>query len=229
MEALAQEWIIDSPDLREDINKSLILATIMTTKYEAHIIDNRMDRDLEFEETEAHISVQMDKESNVTLTMKLDVLGRRKSTGMPVIIDHKTVDQIGQGEGHGKLDLQFRTYDLGMFLKTGIQHDGVIINELRRVDSSMDESKPPYFNRWEVRWNMEEMRNHWTHLMITANRIRKARAQLDNGVSHHQVVVPKPSMMECRRCNYRVPCGMADDGSDMEGYIQEIYTVQERV
>lgn len=227
MEKFAEHWKVDSPELEESINRALILSTTMTQKYDLWVVENRIDSDLEVLDTERKVKVKMDDESGVELTMKLDVIGKRKSTGMPVIVDHKTVDTIGQGEGHAKLDIQFRTYDLGMFLATGEKHDGVIINELRRVDSTAENSKPPYFNRYEVQYNMDEMRAHWTHLMISADRMRRATARLRAGEHHQKVLVPKPSMQNCRNCDFRVACVMSDDGSDAEGFVQANYKVRQ--
>lgn len=230
MEEHAAEWIELAPELREGVNKSLILSTTIVNNYHQWVTENRMDRDLEWEDTEAHISVDMGEGTGVTLTMKLDGLARRKSTGMPVVVDHKTVQEMGQDEGHGRLNLQFRTYDLGMYLHTGVKHDGVIVNELRRVDSSDENSRPPYNQRWETRWSMDEMRQQWVHLVMVAGHIRKARKQLDNGMDPQQVVLPMPNPQECRRCDYKIPCMMMDDRTlDMEGYIAENYKVEVRV
>lgn len=229
MEEKAQEWITLAPELKQSINEALILSTTMVGKYPQWLEDSRMDRDLEWTDTESHISVEMGEGTEITLTMKLDNVGRRKSTGLPIVMDHKSVQSLGQDEPFGRLNPQFRTYDLGMFLHTGVVHDGVLVNELRRVDSGNEDSKPPYFARWEVRWSIDERRFYWIRLVNIANQIRKAKSKLDAGMDHRQVLTPSPNSQECKRCDFRIPCLMTEDGSNVEGYIAENYKVEKRI
>lgn len=110
--------------------------------------------------------------------------------------------------------------------ETPVRTDGVLINMLRKVKRTV-RANPPFYGRHEVHFNLDEIRNHWRHVVSIAEDIERTRARLDAGEDHHRVVPP----VQNRDCTYACPffavCDMFDDGSDVEGALASKYEVHD--
>lgn len=107
-------------------------------------------------------------------------------------------------------------------LATSFRAEGAILNMLRKVKRTA-KATPPFYLRHTVHHNVEELRNHWRHVIAIAGEIQLATSRLDAGESH-QVVVPPTPERDCRySCQFFQICGLFDDGSDVESVIEVEY------
>lgn len=226
MRALADRMIANAPGHREQIEADYAIAEKMFERYKIWVSEEYVDHNLVFTATEQQIEVPLGQ-TGFTLTGRPDARGTRKMTGARVVMDNKTVDRFERLERNAQLNQQFKTYSLLEFLLSKGEPepiDGLIINMLRRVDVEHQDSKPPYFKRYEIRYNVDELRNHYRHIIIWSEEIQKARRQLAEGVNHQVAVPPSPGMV-CEGCKFRLVCPSFDDGSDAEALVSQYYRV----
>lgn len=221
MATLLEEMVVANPSFEAEIRSSGELATVMFNGYLTWLEDSLADQGLEIYASEAQVKAPLG-ETGYTLTGRLDARAMR--FGSKVVIDHKTVKALDEIPKIAQIDHQFLTYWLVEFLQDdGIPIDSVMINMFRRVDNTNQASKPPYFERYEVRYNREEIRNHWYHVVEVANQISETKRRLESGEDHQRVVPPTPMKSCAWDCSFRMICPMFDDGSDVEGFIKMQY------
>lgn len=223
MEPLYDQMLKDFPEYEARIGMDRTLATTMINSYMVWKEEEMVDIDLDFYETETSMTVELEGTDH-KLTGRADAKARRKSTGGRITMDHKTVDGLDVLQKTAQIDIQFLTYDLIDYLHHGEKGDGVVINMLRRVNSLNVNAKPPFFGRFEIQYNLEELRNHWKHVVTLCNEMEQAMMALDEGVDHHKVVPPSPSKQCSWDCSYRAVCNMFDDGGAVEAYLKANYT-----
>lgn len=224
IQEMYQKLLEDYPAYVDTLVRDQGVATMMVSSYIRWLEEEFVDVDLDFYEAESRVSVPLG-DTGYTLTGRMDARARRKSTGGRITMDHKTVASLDEIQKTAQIDNQFLTYDLIDFLAHDeTQGDGVLINMLRRVDSSHPNSKPPYFARYEIRYNLQELRNHWKHVLSICKEIDEAIQKLVAGGNHQTIVPPSPSKQCAWDCPYRSICPMFDDGSNVDSFIAANYT-----
>lgn len=213
------------PNLEESLTRDRDLAVTMVTAYMDWLKDTLVDIDLDYYESESAVEAPLG-DTGFILTARIDARAKRKSTGGRVSMDHKTVKSLDELVKTAQIDGQFLSYNLVDMLASEDQSkgDGLIINMLRRVDSANPNAKPPYFSRYEVHHNLQELRSHWKHLVAICTQIEKATNQLKSGMDHQTVVPPSPSKDCSWGCNFKGVCPMFDNGSNAEGFLGAMYT-----
>lgn len=213
------------PEYQPKLEMDKGLAITMVLSYMQYREEELIDIDLEFHETETRHSVVLG-DTGFKLTGRVDAKATRKSTGGRVPIDHKTVDSFDQIPRTAQIDNQFLTYFLIDFLEHDkTMADSLIINMLRRVNSNHPDAKPPFFGRYEVRYNLDELRNHWKHVLAICLEVDSAISRLIEGEDHQSVVPPSPNKDCAWSCSFRMICPMFDDGSNVEYFIEENYEI----
>jgi hypothetical protein len=217
-----------------ELGKMFKLVRTMVTGYIDWLEKTGADAGWEVQWTERQLAVSMGNiyGFDVVVTGKLD-LGILDAFGLPKTVDHKTVSTFDQASGL-YLNSQGRTYGLLMRM-LGEPQQGFIHNQARRVLRSAA-AKPPFYNRVEVRYNDKLLDAHEKHLRSVLNRMVEATEMLNTidvlgpeaaanwgPSSHHSIVPPNPGKDCSWRCPFEAVCGMLDDGSDAEGYINEVY------
>lgn len=222
-----REAVMDLVDVEKlkKFDKQCVLAKTMVEGYIEWCEETGTDSDLEFIGAERAVEVEL--MPGVTLLSKLDAKFRRRSTGVELFMDHKTVASIEQTEEAAYRSSQFRTYALVEYLEslsTGApaQTSGVLLNMLRKVGRSAT-AKPPFYGREEFSFNTELLRNHWQQVMAEIERVLTVEEALDRGHSHHTLVPPSPSRDCSWRCPFKSVCPMFDDGSDAEGVLSAFF------
>lgn len=223
----------EHPVYVDDILAEGQLAEIMLEGYMQWLAETGVDSDLRVVEPESHVEVDLFTHTDgtkVTLLSKIDARVEEISTGHRWALEHKTVQDLSMPLPLLQLDTQLLTEHLVEFLtlqRTGEEErraQGVLYNMLRKVKRTA-RAKPPFYGREPVRHNVDELRHHWDHVVAVALEVLNARTALNAGENHHKVAYPSPT----RDCSWKCPffrvCSLADDGSDFEGALANLYVV----
>lgn len=226
----------------EALNKAEAFAKIMVEGYVEWLEEEGADSYLTFLSAEEEVTVEFPADGfpkqsteQVILLAKLDARFQDQRTDARVFMDHKTVQNFADREKWAHLDPQFYYYSLIDYLTLLNEFekdeaearwtDGGIINMIRKVKRS-GSAKPPFYKRIEVRKSMIELRNFYIRVAGEITRIQQTEIALDSGVDHHMVCPPSPSRDCDWKCQYMQLCAMMDDGSDNEGYIENVMSTK---
>lgn len=221
---------MEEPEIRKEFD----LVHPMLQGYMEWLEETGADSDLRFMGSERTVEVQL--VPGIHLLSKLDAPVERVSDGAKLAIEHKTTGSLDTPLAGAKLDTQFLTEHLARFLDDQAkgataeeaydQCQGILLNQLKKV-KRMSKAKAPFYNRMDVPHNIHELRNHWKHVVATGRQILAARARLDAGESHHVVCPPNPTRESGWNNPFFKVYVMADDGSDFEGVLAELYRVRD--
>lgn len=215
------------PELEKQISKDVDMARIMLEGYLPWLEEEGADAEFEMIGSEQMVEVALEG-TPYRLRGKIDARLRRLSDGALLQLEHKTVGDLVTIPKYAQSAPQFLTYDLLAFLKArednepDVRTDGVIINMLRRVKRTPT-AHPPFYGRYVVQHNDDELRNHFRHVVSIARSMERASADLDAGRDHHEVVPPSVDKSHTYMCACAPLGNMFDDGSDWKGYLAEFY------
>lgn len=224
----------------EALDKAEAFAKIMVEGYVEWLEEEGADSYLTFISAEEEVQVAFpadgfpkDGIEQPILLAKLDARFQDQRTDARVFMDHKTVQNFPDREKWAHLDPQFYYYSLIDYLTLLLEFeqdeaqsrwtDGGIINMIRKVKRT-GSAKPPFYKRIEVRKSMIELQNFYMRCAGEITRIQQTELALDAGTDHHYVCPPSPSRDCDWKCQYMQLCAMMDDGSDNEGYMQNVMT-----
>jgi hypothetical protein len=227
----------EHPDRAKEIRNDIDMARAMCEGYFDWLEETGADYELEVIQPERAIKVKLGNTAgrDVFLQGKLDGKVKRRD-GWTAFLEHKTVGNFTDLPAIARIDRQLLTYHLLEYLElleeaeseysnksmpTRPLTGGAILNMLRKVKRVR--AKPPFYQREEIRHNIEELRNHWRHTMAVAREIDEAETRLDKGEDHQSVVPPTPAR-DCRfMCEFFSICPLFDDGTDVEWVIENEY------
>ena len=219
------ELVAEYPDLEKEIRKDGELAAIMVEGYFIWLEQEGADIGYQVVGAEEAVEVPLEG-THYRLRGKIDARLEREADGAWLQLEHKTVGNLKDIPRYAQNAPQFLTYDLLAFLKAKEEGDrptdGVIINMAKRVLRTA-RANPPFYARHEVRHNVDELRNHFRHVVAIAKQIEEARNRLDAGESHHDVCPPSNGRNHLFTCRCAPVTAMFDDGSDAEGYLADFY------
>lgn len=216
----------ENPEFAEEIAKDAEFAGIMVDGYMDWLTETGADSLFDHVEPEREIRAQL--WDGIDLIGKLD--GKVTTTdGWTGFLEHKTVQNFTDIPAYAQINRQFLTYDLLEFLEIvegGAVPmplvDGAVLNMIRKVKRTA-RAEPPFYARHTIQHNVEELRNHWRHVVGIALEIRTAERRLEQGTSHQLVVPPTPAR-DCRySCEFFTVCPLFDDGSDVESVLEFEY------
>jgi transcriptional regulator with XRE-family HTH domain len=175
---------------------------------------------------------------NVRLLTLEDVRVRMAVDNSTAFLDHKTTQTFQEYETWGHMNPQMKHYGLAEFLAMledglaagmdpavtpELRTDGAILNMLRKVRRTAN-AKPPFYKRHHIRWNTDTLRSYWHDVFGTLQQIEAARAGLDQGADHRQIVAARPTKDCSWKCPFFLECPMFDDGSHVEAMLAETKT-----
>lgn len=208
------------------------LAVAMVEGYLEWLADTGADSDMDVLGTERAAEVEV--APGVSLLAKLDAVVDHRPTGQKLAFEFKTVSDLKTQRELLKLDTQFLTEHLVRFLlqlRDGAEPEqaitdcsGVLWRGLRRVKRTAA-AKPPFYAEEIVPHNLDELRNHWRHVVALSKEMGAARTRLANGEDHHKVVPPSPDKSCGWSCDFFHICPMFDDGSRVEDALAANYVV----
>lgn len=174
---------------------------------------------------EADISDMVSVDQKTKLIGKIDVRVRRKSDGVRLFLDHKTVGNLTQPRQLTPMDEQMLHYHLLEWLNTSDGEercDGALYNMLRKVKRTST-AKPPFYDRVEVRHNKHELESFKRRIIATVSDIYDVETALNDGTHHLDVAYPRPSRDCAWMCDFFPVCPMFDDGSRAESMLSQYY------
>jgi len=167
-------------------------------------------------------------DGEVVLQGKIDMRVRRKSDGVRMFRDFKTVGgSFSDFANQAQMNEQILTY---MLLETAQNKnpeeraEGGIFTMLKKVKRTAN-ARPPFYEQIEVRHNQFTMRSFWQRIHGTISDLMGVKKALDNGADPNFVAYPRPGK-DCKwKCQFYTICPLIDDGSAAEAAISEMYEV----
>jgi transcriptional regulator with XRE-family HTH domain len=221
-------------EFRKKFDQEANLERAMMEGYWQWIQEEAEDADLEILEPEAYLEATLlnksdldpaDKYNEVRIIGRLDARALRRSDGIRLFIDHKSVQSLTAPVRTLTLDEQMLHYHLLEFLNTeeaDKRCEGALYNMLRKVKRGPT-AKPPFFDRVPVRHNPREIESYQRRLTAVVDDILDVEGELDSGANHLDVAYPTPSRDCSWKCDFLSICGMFDDGSRVEAMIEQYY------
>lgn len=156
---------------------------------------------------------------------KLDARFRRRMDGKRLFMDHKTAQSITMALPMLQQDPQMLHYHwLESWTEDGAWCDGAIYNVLKKVKRTKT-AKPPFFARYEIHHNGDEIRSYEDRLhAILVDMFRMEELLADaNPRTAASVAYPNPTRDCSWECPFFTLCPMFDDGSRVEHAIRDGY------
>lgn len=227
LDELTETKVLEHPWHEDDIRKEGELAKIMVEGYVEWLAETGVDQNIRVLAPESMVEVEL--APGIHLLSKLDARVERHTDPGRMALEFKTVQDFTRPLPTLQIDTQLLSEHLVEFLSLQARGEedpahrarGVLYRMLRKVKRSST-AKPPFYKEEAVDHNVEELRNHWRHVMAIANDILDAHARLDAGESHHTVAYPSPKQDCSWDCPFLAPCKLANSG-DMEAYLTEKY------
>lgn len=200
------------------------LGRIMLEGYLEWSEENGIDADLDIISSEEKISVPLFG-GEVELQGKLDMRVRRKSDGVRMFRDWKTVGgSLTDFANLLPMNEQNLTYMLLEMLKEGEENrsEGGIFTLFKKVKRTAA-ARPPFYDQIEIRHNIFTLRSFWDRIHGTITDLMRVRKALDEGENTMSVVYPTPTR-DCKwKCQFVSICTMFDDGSSAEQALTEMF------
>lgn len=213
-------------DLRAKFDSEAELGRIMIEGYVEWVNDLNADADLDVIGVETAATAEM-LDGRVILQGKFDMKVRNKIDGTISIFDHKTAQTFDTYYQTAHMSEQLMLYIIleRMDPNTVAPVDGGVYNLLRKVKRTA-KSKPPFYERMNVRFNESTLSNFWLRINGELRDMMRLRDELDAGADHHLVAYPTPSKDCTWKCPFYAACTMFDDGSNVEGWLERFTEVR---
>lgn len=210
-----------------DLEAEAELGRIMLEGYLQWMEEEGTDADLEMISTEEVIEMPM-FDGEVVLQGKLDMRVRRRSDGVRMFRDFKTVGgSFSDFASQAQMNEQILTYMLLESAQNKLpeeRSEGGIFTMLKKVKRTAN-AKPPFYEQIEVRHNVFTMRSFWQRIHGTISDLMGVKKALDVGADPNFVAYPRPTK-DCKwKCQFYTVCPLIDDGSAAEALISEMYEV----
>ncbi len=161
---------------------------------------------------------------------KLDARVRRLSDGARKFVDHKTAASLTMTLPTLQMNPQMKHYRWleSMTTPEGERADGALYNVLKKVKRTKA-AKPPFFARYEVNHNQEEIDNYEKRMKRIIAQILELEAELVMTPIEEQphVAYPTPDETCSWKCQFFELCNMFDDGSRAEDMIRDQFTTRD--
>ena len=219
LDEMVGEDLENAPDiLIPDIQNQHELARIMLEGLEEWIPTSATMAGYEIVEREKEIAVSF---GSYSIMGKIDLLVKL-ANGSLSILDLKTAADF-RLFNLADIDLQFKTYIalLDIILGKEAPRQGTWL--VARKVKHTSRAKPPFYDTKTVTYNdatIEAIKRYWDATMLEM--LHKIE-QWATGKYHRDMLFPPNPSYDCGMCDYRDLCPMLDDGSDWEGFADDIY------
>jgi RecB family exonuclease len=205
------------------------LGRIMLEGYLQWMDEEGIDANLEKISNEEIITMPL-FDGEVVLQGKLDMRVRRKTDGVRMFRDFKTVGgSFADFANQAQMNEQILTYMMlehAQNIEPGERSEGGIFTMLKKVKRTAN-AKPPFYEQIEVRHNIFTMRSFWQRIHGTISDLMNVKKGLDEGGDPNFLTYPTPSK-DCKwKCQFYNICPMIDDGSAAESAIAQMFEVSD--
>lgn len=221
-----QDAVIVPMDRWEDIK----LARLMIEGYVDYLETSGVDMGMTVISAEEEIehSLGIIRGREVILHGKLD-LRVQMADGLKYFFDHKTTTTFTEYQDRRiQLNEQLLTYSVLLRLAKGEIVDGAIFNLLKK-NKRTARAKPPFYQREFVKFNAQQQENHHKHLLSTIENVLILEEKLQDQPLTTELAYPTVDKDCTWKCPFLPVCPMMDDGSDIEGALQNLYIQRELV
>lgn len=216
-----------SLDLTELYNEAE-LGRIMLEGYLEWVDTEGIDSEYEVISNEEVLSMPL-LDGKVILQGKLDQRVRRRSDGVRMVRDFKTVGQsFAEYAKTGQMNEQFLTY-LTLEAYNNPEETratSALVTMIRKVKRTAS-AKPPFYEQMTINHNIFTLRSFFQRLTGTVRDLIWTKEALDDGESHLSVAYPTPSRDCTWKCPFYQVCPMFDDGSAVEDAVSDLYEEQD--
>lgn len=205
-----------SLEFRHKFDQEANLERAMIAGYVDWLAETGEDADLEIIAPETYLEAPLSDE--VKLIGKLDVRARRRSDGIRVFLDHKTVGDLVSPVKTLVLDEQMLHYHLLEWLNTDEAETrcaGAYYNMLRKSKRTQ-RANPPFYQRVAVFHNETTLTSYRTRLEGVVTDMLDVEEALRDGEDPRRVAYPTPTRDCPWKCRFVQVCSMFDDGSRAE-------------
>ena len=225
------------PEDEDEIRKDADLSRAMVEGYFEWLETEAVDEGMKVVGIEEEVEHTMDIPTAngpvpVRIRGKLDLRVAFENPNGPehepltLFLDHKTVQEFTTPTRALALDEQLLLYHWLLLWHPelpGGRVSGCIYNMIRKVKRS-SRAKPPFYNRFEVRHNNDEIRSFHTRLVGELRDILELRAKLDAGADPLSVAYPSPNRNCSWDCDFYSVCNLMDRPKDKpDDYIARIF------
>ena len=219
VEAIADRDVPVVVQVMKDIN----LSNIMIEGYLQWAEEEAVDAGLTVVAIEEKVEILL--RPDVTLHGTMDLV-MADPDGNLHLIDHKTTAAFGiLTDRRMQLNFQLLTYAVLCEEFFGKAPAGAYLNMLRKVQRTAA-AKPPFYQREPVHFNRHQLTAHRKHMdAILTDLLRiEDEIALGDDSSCYPVVDQDCSW----KCPFLSVCAFADDGSDIEGALNDLYVRSDR-
>ena len=178
-----------------DLEAEAELGRIMLEGYLQWMDEEGIDSNLEKISNEEIIAMPLFN-GEVILQGKLDMRVRRKTDGVRMFRDFKTVGgSFSDFANQAQMNEQILTYMMLEHAQNtvpGERSEGGIFTMLKKVKRTAN-AKPPFFEQIEVRHNVFTMRSFWQRIHGTIADLMGVKKALDQGADPNYVAYPRPT------------------------------------
>lgn len=208
----------DQDDVRKKFYSEGEMGRIMLEGYVEWLADTGADADYTVVDLESAMQYTV-LDGRVNLIGKADIRLIDRTDDTMYIGDFKTAAQMKPYYDVTHMSEQLMLYTALANMTEDIHVTGgvyIVFKKVKRTASS----KPPFYERFTVRFNKSTMESFWTRLLSELSDMVSDRDRLDSGEDHLKVVYPSPTNDCVWKCPFFSVCPMFDDGSDAEGWLR---------
>lgn len=224
-------WDALPPEQQERHKNTWKFASKMLEGYYSEVVEQGQDAGWTIVGVERQIEIPFGTfhGEDVVVTGKVD-LEVVDEFGLPGVVDHKSVDQIGD-PALFIMNQQLLNYSVLRRMESGIEIGWALHNQLKRVLRS-GTAKPPYYGRTRVSYSVTQLRSHWLSMygvlddMVRVMQVLEAEAAKGSEPEHAALLrycYPNPTRECSWDCDFLPVCPMLSDGSDWRGFLDSFY------
>lgn len=205
------------------LTKDVKLAEIMVEGYLQWAEEEAVDAGLTVVAIEEKVEILL--RPDVTLHGTMDLV-MADPDGNLHLIDHKTTAAFGAlTDRRMQLNFQLLTYATLCEEFFGKPPTGAYLNMLRKVQRTAA-AKPPFYHREPVHFNRHQLDSHRQHMDAILTDLLRIEDEIARGSSASCYPVVD---QDCTwKCPFLSVCAFADDGSDIEGALNDLYVHSDR-
>lgn len=216
-------WLDTEGELPPGLEKDVKLSGIMVDGYFEWLEDTGADAYLTPVAIEEKVELLI--RPDVTLHGTVDLV-MQDQDGLLWLFDHKTTAAFGAlVDRRLQMNFQLMTYAVLAEAHLGKAPAGATLNMLRKVQRTAA-SKPPFYQRETVHFNQHQLAAYRKQLDAILTDLLRTEAEiaLGNSAAAYPIVDGDCSW----KCPFLSVCALADDGSDIEGALNDLYVRRDR-